>query len=189
MSSPVIQRSFAWFVRQAWKLGLFLFILLPVLWAMLYSLGFSLGMVGRLSSDWTLQHWHKAIAEGFLLKTILHSLYVAVSVTVVVGSLSLSVAVFFPQWRKSRLLLAMLLVQSGTPAVVVATQTMNWGGGGGFISRLAFQAGWLDSPNSFPSIVQDELSLGVILGIALTLLPLAQLYFMNLWVSDIGKRK
>ncbi len=168
-------------IQDSWKLGLLGLIALPVLWSLLYSLAFSLGLTGRLAKGWTTEHWQRALMDGFLARTILHSVYVAFAVTCVVAGISLSIAAFGAELRRSRLLLIMLLVQSGTPAVVVASQTMNWFASGGMLSRIAFQCGLVQSPNEFPAIVNDTWSLGTILGISVTLLPLATLYFMNLW--------
>lgn len=170
-------------ITVSWRLGLILLILVPVLYASLYSLAVSCGAIGRLSTGWTLVHWHNAIADGFLLRTALHSIYIAASVTCIVIGLALCIAGLLPELRHSRWLWMMLLVQSGTPAVVVAAQTNHWVGGGGLLSRLAFHAGFIQSPNDFPATVHDSWSIGILFSISLTLLPLALLFFLNLWDS------
>lgn len=181
MPLDFIRKSTMWLPQRSWTIGLTCLIALPVLWAILYSVLFSFGILGRLSTGWTVEHWHKAIFDGFLTRTSLYSLYIAFSVTCIVIGTSISLAAFFPNLRHSRWLLMMLLVQSGTPAIVVATQAIYWAGGGGLISRLAYLSGLIDSPNEFPAFVQDPWSIGVILAISLTLLPLAALYFLNQW--------
>lgn len=158
-----------------------LLIAVPVLWAIVYSFAFSFGAIGRLSTGWTLEYWRSAIFDGFITRTVSYSVYVASCVTCLVIGTSLVVAGLFNEIRHSRWLLGMLLIQSGTPAVVVATQISHWGGGGGLVSRIAFQIGLIQSPNEFPGLVQDRWGIGLILGISMTLLPLSMLYFMNLW--------
>jgi len=181
MLTHIPRNMFARLASNPWRLGLILLIMLPVLWASLYSLAVSCGAVGRLSKGWTFEHWHQAILDGFLLRTISHSVYIAGTVTCIVIGTAICVASFLPRLRHSRLLWIMLFVQSGTPAVVVAAQTMHWVGGGGLLSRLAFHSGLVLSPNDFPAVIRDEWSIGIVFAISLTLLPLALLYFTHLW--------
>jgi putative spermidine/putrescine transport system permease protein len=177
----LLKKKVQWLAKHSWIVGLVLFIAAPVTWAAIYALAFSLGGVGRLSTGWTVEYWQRSISEGFLTNSIVHSLYISGVVTslVIVGAICSSA--LLSELRHSRLLSAILLTQSATPAVVVATQTNHWVGPGGVLSRLAFHCGWIESPNAFPAIVQDPWSIGVIVAITLTLLPLAILYFMNLW--------
>lgn len=181
MFSRIALRIITGWTKESWKLGLLCFIAVPVLWSVLYSVAFSFGLTGRLANGWTVEHWRKALVDGLLMRTMIHSVYVAGTVTGLVTCLSIGVAAFMSELRNSRLLWIMLLVQSGTPAVVVASQIIHWLGSGGLLSRLAFHGGWITSPNLFPSIVYDTWAVGIILGISLTLLPLATLYFLNLW--------
>ena len=128
MLHKLVHKTIAWWAQKSWILSLMLLIAVPVLWAIVYSFAFSFGAIGRLSTGWTLEYWRSAIFDGFITRTVSYSVYVASCVTCLVIGTSLVVAGLFSEIRHSRWLLGMLLIQSGTPAVVVATQISHWGG-------------------------------------------------------------
>lgn len=164
-----------------WRGVLLLFIAAPVGWATLYALAYSLGGIGRLSSGWTLEHWRLALAEPRIVGAFAYSLAIAVVVTGLVLLIALGSLLLFPSARKSSALLLVMAILMGTPSLVVAQMVANTLGPGGWLSRLSFHAGLVESASDFPPLINDRGSVGLTVAIVLGLLPLTWLYFSQLW--------
>jgi putative spermidine/putrescine transport system permease protein len=164
-----------------WRALWLIFIGCPMAWGTCYAIAFSLGGVGRLSSGWTLAHWSQAFSEPTVVGALGHSLVVALVATALIVVGSLGTLLIQPKIRHSPSLLFALVVLMGTPALVLGQMLGTVLGSGGWLSRLAFHSGWLASASEFPPLVNDRWSLGMTAGITLSLVPLALLYFSQLW--------
>jgi putative spermidine/putrescine transport system permease protein len=164
-----------------WRSILLLFIGGPIIWAVGYAFAYSFGGIGRLSTGWTLEHWRLALAEPRILGSLVYSLVVALIVTTCVLLITLGTLLCFPDIRNSKAFLFAVVLMMGTPALVVAQVVLNTLSPGGWLSRLSYHAGLIESANDFPVLTNDRLGVGLTLAISLGLLPLALLYFSQLW--------
>lgn len=166
--------------------GLFLLwacIVLPMVWVMTYSALYSLGIGSLLSNGITLRYWCAAFATGGLKESLIYSLLIAGSVTslAVVGSLSFTL--LFPHVRNNAQLLAILCIPLATPSAVMAIMAYQLLNPGGYLARLAFHWGWIETPTQFPVLVNDNYAVGIIVTQVCGALPLLTLFFLKTWTS------
>ena len=164
-----------------WRSGLLLFLAGPIAWAIGYAFVYSLGGIGRLSTGWTLEHWRIALAEPRIFGAFVYSFAIALIVTASVILMTFGILLGFPGVRNHPVFLLMVAIMMGTPALVLAQMVSNTLGPGGWISRLCHHAGLVESAGDFPPLTNDRFSIGLTLAIALGVLPLALLYFSQLW--------
>ncbi len=117
---------------------------------MSYSLLYSLGGIGKISSGWTADHWKISLFNGSLLRNLLYSFLVSATSVLISTVVSLSLTFAFHQSRNSRTLLALLCIPLGTPAAVNALIVYQILNPGGFISRTTWHLGLTESPSNFP---------------------------------------
>lgn len=164
-----------------WRLVLLLGIGGPVLWAVGYAMLYSIGGVGRLSAGWTTEHWRRAIGEPLIIDSLIYSLAITSVVMVVVVALTFGLLLVWPPIRRSPPFLWGTVVMLATPGLVLSQIVLNTLGPGGWFSRLAHQTRIIDSPSDFPAFTHDRMSVGLVMGIVLVLLPLSMLYFTQVW--------
>ena len=166
---------------MAWRSVLIFAVAAPMAWAMGYALMYSLGGTGRLSTGWTLDHWRIALSEPRVIGACVYSLVIASVVTSLVLAITLGLLLTYPSARNRKSFLLINLTLLGTPAIVMAQMVANTLGPGGWVSRLSFYAGLIDSASDFPPLIHDRYSIGLTTAIVLGLLPLSLLYFSQLW--------
>lgn len=158
-----------------------LLVLLPMLWSIGYSLLYSVGAVGYFSQGWTLEHWKASLSAQGVFASLLLSASIALAVTSLTTSLALSMLLIAPKSRRQPWLLAGLCILLGTPSAVLAMLVYQFLSGGGLLARFAFHAGLIQTPSEFPSLVNDPGHVGIIIACTIGGLPLATLYFSELW--------
>lgn len=168
--------------EQAVAFGLLgVLIVAPLAWVIGYSFLYSVGGIGLLSDRWTLEHWRSALLVGGLRESLFYSAAISVIVTVIAMILSLGCTMLAPHLRDDSRFLAMLCIPLATPGIVMALICTNWLSPGGFFARLAFAAGWIDSPSQFPILVNDRWSIGLAMTQICGATPLLTLYFLKTW--------
>lgn len=160
-----------------------LFVAIPMLWVALYSIAYSVGLIGLFRKGWTLQYWNAALENNSLIGAVSLSLAVTTCVTLVSASISLATVMIKPQLRASPLFFAMLCLGMGTPSAVTALTVYQILSGGGLLARLCFRFGWIQSPTEFPQLVNDTWAIGIIVSLVIGSLPLLLLYFSQLWTT------
>jgi len=155
----------------------------PMLWILGYSLVYGLGGIGMLSDGWTLRHWRSAFSVGGLRESLLFTPAIAATVTLLAVASSLALVLLRPRARHSRLALSLLCIPLATPSAVMALIAYQILSPGGFLARLAFRAEWIESPTSFPALVNDRFAIGLIAAQTASAFPLLGLYFLKTWQS------
>jgi len=160
----------------------------PMVWVFGYSLAYGLGGIGLLSDGWTLRHWQSALSVGGLKESLLFTPAIAATVTLLSAAGSLGFVMWLPEARNSKFTLALLCVPLATPSAVAAVITYQLLNPGGFLARLAFQAGMIESPSDFPALVNDPYAVGIVLAQTASALPLLTLFFLKTWQSAHADR-
>lgn len=153
----------------------------PMAWVVAYSLAYSLGGVGLFSDGWTLRYWQEGFAVGGLKESLVYTLTIAGTVTVFATLGSLAVVLFAPQLRHSALALALLCIPLATPGAVLAFTVHQIMNPGGFLARMAYWVGLIESPTQFPALVNDPYAVGIVFAQTCGALPLLSLFFLNTW--------
>ncbi len=158
-----------------------LFIGLPIGWSVGYSLLYSFGLIGHLSSGATLRHWSAAISTGGLGPSVIYSISIAsLSTTLAIVGALISV-IAFPDARRDRFFLAAVCFPFATPAAVMALLTYQLWNPGGYVSRWSAWIGLVRSPADFPVLVNDPWSIGLVGAQVAVTWPLLMLFLHRTW--------
>lgn len=160
-------------------LGLLIFA--PVAWVSIYSLLYSLGLLGALARGATLSHWSSALQTGGLWQSVLYTLCVSGLSTLLAGVLSLAIVLFHAEERFRRSTHLVLCTLMGTPAAVMGLMVYQVLNPGGYMARLSHAMGLLISPQQWPTLVNDRWAVGIIVAQTLVSFPLLTLYYFNVW--------
>lgn len=163
-------------------------VIFPIAWTFGYSLAYGLGGIGLLSDGWTLRHWHSALEVGGLGSSLLFSLAVGSTVTVLATTGSLALVLGMPQARNRAMILLLICVPLATPSAVAAVITYQLLNPGGFLARLAFHAGLIESPSSFPALVNDPYAIGIVIAQTASAWALLSLFFLMTWEAARAER-
>ncbi len=150
----------------------------------LHGLCYSLGVTGLLSKGLTTRFWAAAMSSPALRQSLQLSALIASAVT----AISLSGSLLFTLLRyhsgSSRLIESALWLAMAVPVVVAATLTRFWLAPGGLIARLLYHCGLLESPTSFPALINDPCSIGIILCGTCCSMPLLTLFQLRIQEAD-----
>lgn len=150
-------------------------------WIVVYSLLYSLGGIGYLSTGWTIRFWQSAFTGGGLAGSIGLSLAVALTVTLLAALLSLALVLLAPDLHRRPAWLGLLCLPLATPVAVAALGVAQVLGSGGLISRLAYHLRLVQTPADFPVLVNDRYAIGIVVAQLCSAVPLLTLYFSQLW--------
>lgn len=145
---------------------------LPPLAGLLYSLLYSIGGTGALSTGWTGRYWIQLLEEKGFWAALSLSGAIALSVSL----LSSWVAIGFVLWWKNHLdrpsWNAIMSLPLFFPPMVAAFIGYQWLSSSGIIARVAFWAGWIQGPEGFPSVVNAPNQLGLFVTLLALQVPL-----------------
>lgn len=169
------------------RVGLSLLIVLvaaPIGWAVGYAALYSFGLIGLLSQGATVQHWSAVLTSGLLLQSVLYSLSIAGVSTLLAVAAALLAVCLYPELRRSRFHMALLVIPLATPPTVIALVTYQWFNPGGVLARIAWACGTLKTPSDFPALVNDPWSIGLVIAQSATTFPLLVLFLLKSWTSS-----
>lgn len=155
----------------------------PIVWTVFFTILFSLGGIGRLSSGWTFQHWKSAFAEPLAFRSLAFSFLISCIVLSTLMVLTLLPLLIRPTLRNSRVIAIVGIAIMSTPSLVIAQLFSSFFSSGGLLSRLAFRMGLIHAPNEFPAFTNDPWNLGMTISITITFFPLVWFYHSQLWTS------
>jgi putative spermidine/putrescine transport system permease protein len=152
---------------------------LPLAAALIHSLLYSFGLTGMFSNGFTLSNWQNLFAENSLISNMLYSLTIAtLSIVIsVLTALYLSYSLAFK--RPSRSLLSILFIPLLFSPLIAAFVSTYLLGNSGVISRMLFHASLINDLGKFPDIVNDNLSIGIIVTLSILLFALFSIVFYN----------
>lgn len=128
-----------------------------------YAILQSFGLTGALQSGFTLEHWTALLTRPAFWYALGFSFYVALAGTFVAAWTAVETVIWLRRNHRPAPI-TWLHFPLIYPTVIMAFFIFQWLGKGGLVSRLAFQAGWIDSPNAFPTLVQDAYGLGILIA-------------------------
>jgi len=151
--------------------------LLPLLMGFVYSLGYSLGVFGLMNEGFTLDHWLRLFASKDAWSSLIYTfLLTLVSITLVIVFAGLLSRAFVSKPERSftqKLLLLPLLfapVAAGFAWYYVLSPA-------GILSRISHALGLTEDITSFPRMVNDDWSIGILLVHVFLVLPIFTFLF------------
>jgi putative spermidine/putrescine transport system permease protein len=176
-----------WFSDRPGRAGFALFLavaVLPVAVSLVYALLYTVGLTGLLSDGFTLAHWSAVLASTELWTSLALSAAVALAACVIAAIGGLAVALGLrPQLARGPLAYAIYLPLA-MPFVVGAFAAFETLSAAGMLSRLAYRFGLTGGIDSFPSLTNDPLYLGVIATHAFLALGFLAVVFAQLYESE-----
>lgn len=160
-----------------------LFIIGLPLAGLVNAFAYSVGLTGPLATGFTLHYWQQLPAETSVLTALGFSLYIAlisIGLSVLIAlTLILSRQTMLNQWPFPALLYVPLLF----PSLVVAFYLFQLLSQSGWLSRIAFTMGIIQSPNQFLAFVQDSAGIGIILAHVVLAFPFFTLLFQSIYAD------
>lgn len=157
--------------------------LVPLGLAIGYSVFYSVGLAGLLSSGFTFDHWI-TLFGGEFLQSILYSIWVAAASTLLAMIISLTLLFTARKLFRSRNLYRALFLPLTIPPIVLAFVIFQLYSGAGLFSRLAFQLGFISEIQQFPALVQDPYAVGIIMAHVFLVFPFFLLVLLNLYEHE-----
>ncbi len=157
--------------------------LVPLLAGWLYSLAYSLGLAGAFSQGFTLANWERLLpgtpGGAELYQTLGYSFWLALAslAGVLLMALLISYTVLFS--RRGRALYGWLFLPLTLPPVVAAFAAYLLLNPAGLLSRLSYALGLSTGIETFPRLVNDAFSLGIIATHVFLLAPFFSLVFVH----------
>ena len=170
-------------MRKAAPILFLCFAVLPLAAGLVYALLYSLGLVGALGQGFTLSAWHNVLSDYTLWTSLLVSALVAIMSVVLSSALALAVLSQLRPPVEQRWLRFLLHFPLALPPIVAAFISFQWFGSSGILARVAWQLGWINSPEAFPPLINDPYYIGVSATMLLTTFPFLLLLFLNLYQS------
>ncbi len=171
-------------MRRAIKYLFICLCLAPLLFGVIYSLGYSLGLAGLLSDGFTWDYWIGLINSGNLMRSTIY--------TIGLGACSLIIAVMAAlvvSWKsgrygvdhrssisksKAEVLILLPLLFAPVTAAFCWYQILS---PGGFIARASFHLGLIHETSEFPRLVNDDLGIGIVICHVFLILPVFSYLF------------
>lgn len=141
---------------------LLLLAVLPLVLGIGYALLYSFGLAGVLNEGFTTMHWQLAFADNDVINSFLYTFFVS-AVSII---LCVTVAAFVSLYIGDRLqkgpLSYILYLPMAFPTLVAAFFFFQFLGNAGFLSRIFFKTDAINDINSFPNLVNDRFSIGIL---------------------------
>jgi putative spermidine/putrescine transport system permease protein len=169
------------------RAGLPLFLVLavlPVVLSLVYASLYGIGLAGLLSAGFTLEHWRRVAASREVWASAGLSLYVAGAVVLATTALALPLALGLRDRLEAGWLAPVLSFPLAIPGTVGAVLALQLLSGAGIVSRIAFRLGVTEGIAGFPSLVHDELLVGVIATHVALATPFFVFLFVDLYRSE-----
>ena len=177
--------SFAEPARRRLRLGLFAGLaVVPPLLGLGYALAYSLGLVGALATGFTGEHWAKLLRTSDVTRALGFSLAVAAVTVALATTLALGLSLALRRALDRGLGATALFVPLALPGVVAALIGFQFLGGAGVLGRLAWQFGWIASPQEFPALIFDRYGLGIVIAHTALAVPLLMLLFARFHATE-----
>ena len=136
--------------------------IVPLVLGIGYALAYSVGLTGVLNNGFTVMHWKKALTDNDVILSFGYSFYLSfVSIILCVGAAAFLSLYLTDRLQKGRLSYIIYLPMA-FPALVAAFFFFQFLSSGGFLSRIFFQLGFIKNINSFPNLVNDKYSIGIL---------------------------
>lgn len=162
------------------KLIFAILVFLPLAAGLVYTFLYSFGLIGITSKGFTYEYWSAVLAQKSFWKSIAFSAFhagVGVLLTVVIS------LVFLHTLKDKEELKTFLFYPLIMAPVVVAFAFFSFWSDSGFVAKLCYEMGLISAPNEFPSIINSNGGLGILLAHLFLGIPFFVISFLNIYKS------
>jgi putative spermidine/putrescine transport system permease protein len=156
---------------------------LPLFLGLVYAILYSFGGVGALANGFTLKHWTWAFSSNEILDSIGYSVYVAFVAITISACLAMLLVIKYSARLNAGPLSFSIYLPLAIPPAVAAFFSFQLLSGGGFLARLFYQTGIIDSIEAFPDLINDAYGVGIILTHVMLAFPFFTLVYLNIYRS------
>lgn len=152
--------------------------------ALTYALLYSFGIVGIANDGFTTKFWGQVLLDGSFLKSMFYSTVVALFSVIISVGLALLIAVKYVKNLEKPFLSFVAYLPLCMPGIVVAFFLIQILSEAGWISRLSYALGFIDQLQSFPSLVNDSLAIGIVVAFVTVIMPFFLLLFLSVYRQE-----
>lgn len=169
-------------MRLIWKVIFIALTAIPLIAGLFYSLLYSFGLAGVLSEGFTLDHWSTLFQSTEILRSIGYTVFL-VSVPIIVTPI-VSVLLSYAWYKRQIKISRAFMVPMAMAPLVAAFAISQWLSPTGFLSRLAYQWGWITEIQQFPRLVNDSGSVAILATHIFLLMPILSLLMYNVAIKE-----
>lgn len=159
-------------------------VVLPVFSGLVYALLFSLGVVGVLNTGFNIDAWAKVLLSQPFWTSIGYSLYIALLSVFLSVCVALTLALSWHKALHKGLLSTAVYLPLCFPATVMAFFSFQLLAKSGLWARWAFQWGWINDLQHFPTLIKDAYGIGIVFTSVLLITPFFTILFAQLYQSE-----
>lgn len=163
---------------------LLVFAILPLLLGFGFAVGYSFGLIGVLNKGFTLDNWSALFENNDVVVSFIYSGWLAIASLTLSVVISITIAIFFHKKFSKGIYSYLVYMPLAFPSIVAAFFFAQFLGNAGIISRICYQLGLIDKIQSFPNLVNDQFSFGIIIAQFFLSLPFFTLLYTGLYQTE-----
>ena len=163
---------------------LFVFAILPLVLGFGFALAYSFGLVGALNTGFTLANWRALFDNNDVLVSFFYSSWLAFTSLALSVIISLAIVVIFHKKFSKGIHSYLVYMPLAFPSIVAAFFFAQFLGSAGILSRIFYQLGIIENIQSFPNLVNDQYSIGIIIAQFFLSLPFFILLYTGLYQTE-----
>ncbi|OAQ38307.1 hypothetical protein A5893_16085 [Pedobacter psychrophilus] len=163
---------------------LFVFAILPLILGFGFALAYSFGLIGGLNQGFTLDNWSALFENNDVVISFLYSGWLAIASLTLSVVISMAIAIFFHKKFSKGIYSYLVYMPLAFPSIVAAFFFAQFLGNSGILSRICYQLGIIDNIQSFPNLVNDQYSFGIIVAQFFLSLPFFTLLYTGLYQTE-----
>lgn len=167
---------------------LLLFAVAPLLMGIVYALLYSFGIVGVLNNGFTFQHWHIAFASNEVLFSFLYTIFLSVVSLLLCVTAGMWLAIYLGNRLRKGITSYIIYLPMAFPSIVAAFFFFQFLSNAGLLSRIFYKMGLTTGITSFPNLVNDRYSIGIIIAQFFLTLPVFVLLYLSIISNENIKR-
>ena len=153
--------------------------ILPLLAGLVYTLLYSVGLIGALGQGFTLEYWGKTLENTTFWSSLGLSTLMAALVCTFSTVLALGLLLYLRVRLEDRNIRFLLHLPLALPPLIAAFFSFQWLGNSGILARVAFYFEWIQGAEDFPALINDPYYIGVLFTLTLLTFPFFLLLMMD----------
>ena len=152
--------------------------------AFIYALLYSFGIVGAANTGFTFEFWIEVFESGQFFHSLWYSALIAGISLLISVFLALFFTIRYHKKLEGKFLSLIIYLPLCLPGIVTAFFMVQVLGKAGYISRLIYKLGIIQSISEFPELVNDRLALGIIIAFVSVVMPFFLLLFLSVYKHE-----